>query len=50
MRQEEGTMESLGRCSSGGLGLFLCTNWGNYDMLRQLRSLCSKDYNWDIGM
>jgi hypothetical protein len=49
MRQE-GTMESLGMCSSGGLCLLLCTNWRYYDTLRQLRLLCVIDWNWDIGM
>jgi hypothetical protein len=45
MRQKEGMTESLGVCSSRGLGLFLRTNWRNYDMLRQLRSLCVEDCN-----
>ena len=50
MKQEEGTMESLGMCSSGRVDLFLFSNWRNYDMLRQLRSLRMKDCSWNIGM
>jgi len=33
---------------TGGLGLFVPTNWRNYDMLRELRSLCMKECNWDM--
>jgi hypothetical protein len=43
-------MQSLGVCSSGGLGLSRRTNWRNYEMLSQLRSLYIKDSRWGIGM